>query len=112
MNLMTETCILRIKGAPTGEYDEYGNPVAGPSRDETWPCWYEPRGFSEDTSAKDQQIYGYWVYLPLGAPLGSADAVLLPLEPDPFEVIGETARQPGGFIVPGFQKAAVERVTG
>lgn len=112
MSLMTETCVLRFSGGPTGGYDGYGNPVVGPSRDESWPCWFEPRGSSEDTSAKDQQVYGYWVYLPLGAPLRASDAVLLPGEEGSFQVIGEVARQPGGFIVEGFQKAAVERVTG
>ena len=110
MNLMTESCILRFRGGPTGEVDDFGNPVIGPSRDETWPCWYEPRGSSEDTSAKDQQLYGYWVYLPLTAPLKSADAVVL--EGETHQVIGEPARQPGGFIVQGYQKAAVELVTG
>lgn len=112
MSLMTETCVLRFSGGPTGEYDGYGNQVVGPSRDESWPCWFEPRGSSEDTSAKDQQIYGYWVYLPLDAPLAAVDSVKLSGLTGVFQVVGETAKQPGGFIVPGFQKAAVERVTG
>lgn len=110
MNLMTQECILRFRGGPTGAEDDFGNPVIGPSRDETWPCWYEPRGSSEDTSAKDQQLYGYWVYLPLTAPLKAADAIVL--EGEAHQVIGEPARQPGGFIVQGYQKAAIERATG
>ncbi|WP_417220508.1 hypothetical protein [Arthrobacter sp.] len=111
MNLMTETCVLRFRGKPIpGEFDDYGNPVIGPPRDETWPCWYEPRGSTEDTSAKDQQIYGYWVYLPLSAPLKGADAVVV--EGDEHQVVGEPGRQPGGFIVDGFQKAAIEKVGG
>ncbi|MGP5219427.1 hypothetical protein [Arthrobacter rhombi] len=111
MNLMTETCILRYRGKPIpDEYDDYGNPVIGPSRDETWPCWYEPRGSTEDTAAKDQQIHGYWVYLPLSIPLAGVDVVIL--EGDAYQVIGEPGRQPGGFIVSGFVKAAIERVTG
>lgn len=112
MNLMTETCTLVLRGEPTGDFDAYGNPTYGPGVEQESPCWYEPRGSSEDTNAKDQQIYGYWVYLPLDAPLGSADAVKLSGLPDTFQVIGETAKQPGGFIVPGFQKAAVEKVSG
>lgn len=112
MNLMTETCTLVVRGAPTGDYDSYGNPVFGdPERVES-PCWYEPRGSSEDTTAKDQQIYGYWVYLPLDAPLAAVDSVELSGLTDVFQVVGETAKQPGGFIVPGFQKAAVEKVSG
>jgi len=29
-----------------------------------------------------------------------------------YAVVGQPGRQPGGFIVPGFIRAAVERVTG
>lgn len=107
---MTETVILRFAGSPTGEYDDYGNETTGPPRDESWPAWYEPRSSGEDTAARDQQIYGYWVNLPLNAPLSSADAVVI--EGVEYQVVGEPGRQPGGFIVPGFIKAAVERVTG
>jgi hypothetical protein len=110
MDLMTETVVLRIKGGPTGEYDDYGNEVTGPPVIETWSAWYEPRSSGEDTVAKDQQVFGYWVYLPLDAPLSGADAVLI--EGVPYEVDGEPGRQPGGSLVPGFIKAAVKRVTG
>lgn len=111
MNLMTEECILRFRGQATDEDDDYGNPIIVPGRDEPWPCWYEPRGSTEDTSAKDQQIHGYWLYLPLCAPLRAADAVVLE-GLGTFQVIGNAARQPGGFTVPGFLKAAIEQVTG
>lgn len=110
MDLMTETVTLRFAGAPTGAYDDYGNPVKGLPTNEVWRAWYEPRGSSEDTAAREQQVYGYWVYLPLTAPLDAADAVLI--EGVAYQVVGEPGRQPGGFIVPGFIKAAVERVTG
>lgn len=110
MNLMTESVTLRSRGAPTGDYDDYGNPLYGPDVDVVSACWYEPRGSSEDTAAKDQQVYGYWVYLPLGAPLDAAGVVVL--EGVEYQVVGEPGRQPGGFIVPGFIKAAVEKVTG
>lgn len=110
MNLMDQTVVLRFKGAPTGAYDDYGNAVVGPPRDESWAAWYEPRSSGEDTAAKDQQVYGYWVNLPLDAPLTAADAVVIGgVE---YQVVGEPGRQPGGFIVPGFIKAAVEKVTG
>lgn len=110
MNLMTETLTIRTKGAPTGGYDDYGNPVYGAPVDVASACWYEPRGSSEDTAAKDQQIDGYWVYLPLTAPLTASDTVVL--DGNEYQVVGEPGRQPGGFIVPGFLKAAVERVRG
>lgn len=110
MNLMSQTVTLRFTGDPTGAYDDYGNPVFGPSQDQSWAAWYEPRSSGEDTTAKDQQVYGYWVYLPLEAPLAGADAVLI--GGVVYRVVGEPGRQPGGTLVPGFQKAAVERVTG
>jgi hypothetical protein len=110
MSLMTETVLLRFRGAPTGDFDDYGNAVVGPGHDELWPAWYEPRSSGEDVAAKDQQVYGYWVYLPLAAPLSGADVVVV--DGVEFQVVGEPGRQPGGFIVPGFIKAAVERVTG
>lgn len=111
MSLMTEECILRIRGHATDEKDDFGNPIIAPGRDEQWPCWYEPRGSTEDTSAKDQQIHGYWLYLPLLAPLRAADAVLIE-GLGTFEVVGKPARQPGGFLVPGYFKVALEEVTG
>jgi len=110
MDLMTETVTIRTKGAATGEYDDYGNPTYGAPVDAVWACWYEPRGSSEDTAAKEQQIDGYWLYLPLDAPLTASSVVVL--EGAEYQVYGEPGRQPGGFIVPGFLKAAVERVRG
>lgn len=121
MNLMTEPVGLRLKGGPIpGEYDDYGNPIYGPGATELVYGWYEPRSSGEDVAAKDQQIYGYWVSLPLDAPLTGADAVILfgsvvdgaLVGGEEYQVVGEPGRQPGGFIVPGFIKAAVERVTG
>jgi hypothetical protein len=110
MELMTETVVLRVKGAATGGFDDYGNPTYSAPSDVTSRAWYEPRGSSEDTAAKDQVVDGYWVYLPLSAPLDAADAVLI--EGVAYQVVGDPGRQPGGFLVPGFLKAAVERVTG
>lgn len=122
MNLMTEPIGLRMRGQPIpGEYDDYGNQVYGPATTDVVYGWYEPRSSGEETAAQDQQVYGYWVNLPLDAPLTSADAVVLfgtvdsagkLVGGDPYEAVGEPGRQPGGFLVPGFIKAAVERVTG
>jgi hypothetical protein len=122
MNLMTEPVGLRLRGAAIpGEYDDYGNQVYGPGTTAVHYGWYEPRGSGEDTSAKEQQIDGYWVCLALDAPLSSADAVVLfgtvqedgqMAGGDEYKVVGEPGRQPGGFIVPGFIKAAVERIRG
>lgn len=122
MNLMTEPVGLRLRGEATPDaFDDYGNQVYGPGTTAVVSGWYEPRGSGEDTAAKDQQIDGYWVYLPLDAPLTGADAVVLfgtvqedgtLAGGDEYQVVGEPGRQPGGLVVPGFIKAALERVRG
>jgi hypothetical protein len=122
MTLMTEPIGIRRRGAPTGEHDDYGNPIYGPVVTDVVFGWYEPRSSGEDTNAREQQVYGYWVNLPLDTDLAGADAVVLfgTLSSDrrtmnggdEYHVVGEPGRQPGGFIVPGFIKAAVERTTG
>lgn len=109
MDLMTESVVLRFQGGPTGTFDRYGNAEYGPDRDETWRAWYEPRESDEGVDG-GLQVSGYWLYLPLDAPLTASDAVLIAgLE---YQVRGEPGKQPGGFLVEGFQKAAVRRVTG
>ncbi|MEW1964641.1 hypothetical protein AB0302_04495 [Micrococcus sp. NPDC078436] len=110
MQLMTETCQLVLRATPTGEYDDYGLPIIGGPETITVPCWYEPRGSSEETTAAEQQIDGYWIYLPLDTDLEAADAVRL--AGHEYQVVGEPGRQPGGFITPGFIRAALERVRG
>lgn len=122
MNLMTEPIGLKLRGAPVpGGFDDYGNQVYGPATVAVHYGWYEPRQSGEDTSAKDQQIDGYWVNLPMAAPLSGADGVVLfgVLDGDgqlvggeDYQVVGKPGRQPGGFIVPGYIRAAVEKVTG
>lgn len=123
MQLMTEPVGLRLRGQPTGEYDDYGNPEYGPPTTPVVYGWIEPRTSGEDTNAREQQVYGYWVNLPLDAPVTAADAVVLfgivtggdnPQMDggEEHQVIGQPGRQPGGFLVPGFIKAAVEKVTG
>ncbi|MGY4543262.1 hypothetical protein ACVWY0_003195 [Arthrobacter sp. UYNi723] len=122
MNLMTEPVGLRLRGAPLpGQFDEYGNQKTGPATVAVHYGWYEPRSSGEDTAAREQQVYGYWVSLPLDAPLSGADAVVLfgtvdaagqLVGGEDYQVVGQPGRQPAGFLVPGFIKAAVERVTG
>lgn len=122
MNLMTEPVGLRLRGAPVeGEFDDYGNQVFGPDTVAVYFGWYEPKSSGENMSAQEQQIYGYWVSLPLDAPLSGADAVVLfgalndageLVGGEDYQVTGQPGSQPGGFLVPGFIKAAVDRVTG
>src|SRR5690625_6796562 len=107
MSLLTEIVVLRFRGEPTGEFDSRGRPILGPDRDEEWPAWYEPRGSTENVDAREQQIWGYWVYLPGDAPLSAADAVVI--DGVEYQVVGEPGRQPGGFLVDGYIQAAVQR---
>ncbi|WP_343317778.1 hypothetical protein AAFM46_10990 [Arthrobacter sp. TMP15] len=110
MDMFSEECILRVRGHATDERNEYGNPIIAPGHDEPSPCWYEPMGATEDMVAKGQQTSGYWLYLPLSAPIGAVDAVVL--AGLAYQVIGEPARQPKGFIVQGYMKLQLQRVTG
>lgn len=109
MSLFTETVTLRSRGEVTGR-DDYGNDIFGPPVESQWSAWTEPRTSGEDTNAREQYVSGFWVYLPLDAPLSGADAVVI--DGDEYEVVGEPGRQPGGFTLDGFQLAAVERVSG
>ena len=120
MDLMTEPVGLKRRGQPTGEYGEYGEPLYGPATTGLVYGWVEPRASGEDTNAREQQTYGYWVNLPLDTDVSGADALVLFGTPsgtevvggEEYHVVGEPGRQPGGFLVPGFIRVAVERVTG
>ena len=109
MSLFTHTAYLKRAGEPGG-YDDWGNPIPGePTRDAT-PAWWEPRESTEAADASQQVVSGYWLYLPEDTDLTAYDAV--ELAGVDYEVQGEPGRQPGGFIVEGYVKAAVRRVAG
>lgn len=109
MSLFTEQVTLRTAGGIIGE-DDYGDPIYGPPQQASVAAWWEPRGSSEDTAAAEQYVSGYWLYCPLGTDLAGADVVILMGEE--YQVIGQPGVQPGGYVIEGFIKAAVERVTG
>lgn len=109
MNLFSHSVTLRKRGEKIGE-DRYGVPEYGPPTDTVSDAWWEPRTSSEDTAAREQYTWGYWVYLPEGTDLDGADLVVI--DGVEYEVVGQPGRQPGGFIVDGFVKVAVERTTG
>lgn len=110
MSLFTETVLLRLPGADTGEKDDFGRPIIGPPTEEPWPAWYEIGTSAESTDAREQQVWGFVLYLPLDAPLTSDGVVVI--DGVDYEVIGEPGRQPGGFIVEGYIRAAIEKVSG
>lgn len=110
MSLFTETVTLRVPGGGTGTYDDLGNEIEAQPTSVESPAWYEVGASRESTDAREQQVWGFTIYLPLGSPLTAASVVVI--EGTDYQVIGEPGRQPGGFIVPGYIQAAVERVTG
>lgn len=112
MSLFTEVAGLVLRGGPTGEFDEDGNPIYAPARTVESPAWWEPRESGEDVNAKDQITSGFWLYLPEHTDLTAVDAVKIPFDGPRYEVVGDPGRQPGGFIVEGFVKTAVELVKG
>ena len=112
MSLFTETVTLHIPGEDTGERDDFGRPIISPPRDEESPAWYEERTSTEALDAREQRVWGYWLYLPLDAPLAAGVTVTLPVDGVEYRVVGEPGRQSGGFIVEGYIRAAIEKASG
>ncbi len=110
--LFTETVVLHVPGGPTGEYDDLGNEIIAPDRDVETPAWYEQRTSTEALDAREQRVWGFWLYVPLDAPLDDGVDVTLPIDGKRYRVVGEPGRQPGGFIVDGYILAAIERHAG
>ena len=110
MSLFTETIIIEHPARETGDYDELGLPITIPAEEEAVRGWYEPRSSSEDVAAKDQQIDGYWVYMPRGVEL--EPQARISIEGNWYEVDGEPGLMPGGFTLGGYVAAAVRRIQG
>lgn len=112
MSLFTARATLHLRAEQTGE-GRHGTPIYGPPTDVESPAWWEPRTSSEDTAAREQYVDGYWLYLPEDAPVTGADAVTLHGVLDQrMEVDGQPGYQPGGFVVEGYIRVAVKRVSG
>ena len=109
MTLMTEQCVLHLRGEKVGE-DHYGEPVFSPPTDEVTACWVEPVSSSEDLSLANQVSFSYVAYLPLDVRVSAVDAVTW--DGTRFEVDGEPLKQPGGFIVEGFWRVQLRKVEG
>lgn len=112
---------LKLRGGPTGEYDDYGNPVLEPDRTVVEYGWYQPASSSENDDRQEQFTYSYTVYLPLDTQLSGVDAVVLFGDVDgageleggvTFPVNGQPQRQPGAFGLPGHAVVLTERMTG
>lgn len=107
MSLFTETVTVLNKTI-TGR-DDYGNDVV------TWEgarsrAWVEQTNSTENTDAQEQTTANMRLYVPLSTLIDSFSRV----EWGGFtwSVKGEPGRQPGGFVVEGFQVAMLERTEG
>lgn len=109
MTLMTETCTLHLRGELVG-YDEYREPIYSAAEDKVSKCWVEPAGSAEDLALGEQLSFTYVGYLPLSTKITAVDA--LTWDDTRFEVDGEPLKQPGGFIVEGFWRVHLKKVTG
>lgn len=111
--MFTQTVTFIRRGAVSG-LDDMGEPVRGEDTAVDVPAWYEPVGSTESTTAAQQVVTGFMVYTPqyVYDEFNEADAVLLDFESAEYEIVGEIARVPNGYIVPGYCMARVEKVKG
>lgn len=112
MSLFTERVTLHLPGGPTGDYDDLGNPITAPDRDVVSRAWCDQRESSEAVDAREQRVWGYWLYLPLTAPAADGMTVTLPHDGQVYRIQGEPSRQPGGYIVEGYIRMSIERWAG
>lgn len=111
--MFTQTVTFIRRGAVSG-HDDMGEPILGEDTAVDVPAWYEPAGSTEDTAAAQQVVTGFMVYTPqyVYDEFGTADAVLLDFDPSEYEIVGEIAWVPDGYIAPGHCMARVEKVRG
>ncbi len=112
MSLFSSLVTLHLRGQKTG-VDKYGDPVFGPPQDVDSPAWWEVSGSDEDIANAEQYTQRYNLLLPESAPVSGADAVTLRGVRDlRCELVGDPSYQPGGFVVDGYIRVVVERVSG
>lgn len=106
-SLFTETVALENRQV-VGR-DDYGNDVY------EWvetasPAWLQQSNGQESTDAREQSVANMLLFLPLGAEISATSRVRW--GGARWEVFGDPGRQPGGFIVAGYQVVAIKKVTG
>src|SRR5699024_3284611 len=101
---------IKRPGGPTGEEDAMGRPIIGPPTETTYPAWYEIGSSAEDTDAREHQVWGYTVALPLGTQVSADDEILI--EGSWFAVNGTPGIQPGGYLVEGYVYVTATKETG
>jgi len=130
MDMMTEPVGLIRRGAETGEFDDYGNPVYTPPSTALVYGWVEFAESSEDDTVGEQRTQGYLVAMPTGTDVEAVDSVILHgdvaeivaddgtvlradlVGGETYRVVGEPQIQAGGFILPGYVRIRASRVEG
>lgn len=110
--LFSTSAVLVRRGEPIGK-DRYGRPIYGdsPLRTPT-VAWFEPSSASEDSTVREQFTRAYTLYVPLDVEVSGVDVVELAGLPGEYQIVGEPLMQPSGFVVDGYWRMVVERVTG
>lgn len=113
MTLFTETVTLNYAGQPTGDLDDYNNPIMGPPTSVESPAWFEPTSSSETLTNDQSQVESdYQLFLPEGTSLSALDSVTLPRGLGDYPVTGKPGHMPGGFILDGYVQVALRQVGG
>lgn len=107
MSLFTET--VTVENATVVGRDDYGNDVTEWVGVES-PAWLEQTNSTENTDNQEQTTANMRLYVPLWTAIDSFSRVIW--GGFTWSVNGEPGRQPGGFIVEGFQIALISRTEG
>ena len=112
MTMYTEASTIVQRGPETGR-DRYNKPVYGAPVRTPAPCWYAHQGSTEDNTTGAQFAETYLVQWPQSfyEAVRGCDTVEIP-PIGTFAVVGEPLYQPSGFVVAGYVRATLERVTG
>lgn len=107
--LFTETVTL-LSREKTG-VDELNNAVYDWVQADS-PAWVETGPGTENTQARESSTATSTMYLPLETLLPVTAVGKVVWRGKEWEIAGEVGEQPGGFVVDGYQVAALQRVTG
>ena len=108
MSLFTET-VVPLKRTVTGE-DEYGNDITEMVPQDSQPAWLEQVNSTETVAQNEQTTARMVLYLPLGVDVAFFDGIRW--GGFDWSISGEPGRQPGGFVVEGYQVVALTRTKG
>ena len=105
--LFTETVTLMSREA-TGD-DGLGNDTYEWVQEDS-PAWVEIGQGTENTNQRETSEATSTVYLPLGAEVEAVSMIVW--NGREWDVVGDPGVQPGGFVVDGYIRIGIKRVTG